>query len=502
MICRMPIDYEEWEKSDYESYFQWRTRSLEALNKGITPRASELATEIGIREGQSYSFWRAGNGPTGRLENLVTLFDKVVVPIFPYRSRDAFARVHNGLRPADLISILKSAPDKFVVVITGDHKGFERLGFYDAFFEACRSDSLYGRLPQKIIASVPALMHEILCRRLASESGIRFDAGTNWQRKVLERFPEYSLDAANNEIEEIITWNPRSWADYIGKQPQAPKMTKSWARTALLNLRVGGFNSLAQSLKQSSKALCDPALTIELLECSESYLLGPVTARLCGFCNYSMRDLERMAFLRILPLGRRQLERMKMMIYRILFNSPAARSVQTVQEHKMNIFIPKNQATRANLDALNNLITIYEGNRELARRMSEYRQRAVEGDLGKAIDMYGKIGEVIQKTYNQEIKQWHATEKVGRIAKGSVAAGVTVLSELGKILASELPAQWRLTLSAAIEYVKSKAADWLRTLDSKSVVDVMLDTKNWTWYEKGVPYLLWKTEGRSDRQSD
>jgi len=487
----MPIDYDQWDKNDVESTKEYGSRSLEVLERGEKLRLFDLAREVGIKEGESYTLWRGEKSGylSMRLANLVSYYDKVIIPLQPCPTTEAFAHGY-GIRPVQLIEVLEKNPEKFAVTITASPIHFKPQGFYDDFFEACKSEKLYGQLPQNIGFKISHLQLARTYILLACNAGI--PPIESWQDEVQRRFPEYNLESIKSEVDQTAGYNAKLWREYAVNQYLTPDIVSSMTSTALFHLRVFGFDALANNILEISKKLRNPVLAGVLLGESDRYLLGPVTEQLCGFSNYTLEDLENMAFFGLLPFERVKLEDAR----RILLNSPVVRSPLTIPEYKTTLIMPEHEVTHTDFEVLNKLIELSERNRDLTRRIGEYRQSAVEGDLGRAFVAFQKAGEAIEEQYSRELEEWHRKEKKGRLVKGSLAGGVTVLSAVGSILTAVAnnSLEWRLAISAAIALAGERAKRWLGKIDPETVAEAIWDVKNWAWYEKGIPYLLWKTE--------
>jgi hypothetical protein len=81
-------------------------------------------------------------------------------------------------------------------------------------------------------------------------------------------------------------------------------------------------------------------------------------------------------------------------------------------------------------------------------------------------------------------------EKTAKLATWFMTGGATILSDVALVLQQGLPLEWKLVIMLFKDMLGFSGA---KELDAKRIVEWTYDTRQWPWYEKGVPYLYWRT---------
>jgi hypothetical protein len=411
--------------------------------------------------------------------NLATHYNKIIIPVDLFKSRMDFQR-NTGMSPENLGELLKSNSDRYLPAIAGAPKSFERVGYYDDLFRTCHR--LYGHYPPNLEYRVNRFQNGFILASMAAHAMIPQSATR--MDETLRRFPELDLDyIAKVEVEELTGYEKKQLHDLSREWGQTPQDMKGIFVSNLFCLNNFGYGGLTAFMLNLHRRCRDLGLLFDILNSYRKYLVQPIETG-GSWANYDAEDLEDMAFLRVLPLLNTDIEQLKEENQRLYLNSPGARSVVTLSDHKMNIFLRGGDDVRT----LNKVWEIAEKHKRETEILAEYKLLAGSGKLKDAVRAFNKATQVCGQI-GDEIEFWQREETRAKLAAYCIRGGVLMLSDIGLYLAQGIPAGWRL----AIGLVKDVSA-WLGVkLDPKRIVEWAYDVpiSKWPWYEKGIPYLYW-----------
>ena len=481
------VDYRAWEQQDLGKTIEVTDKAYEQLLAGRKVDPYSLFPEFHLAPDDRIAMWYAAGGtsragdPVAKLANLATHYDRILIPIHPHPTKhDAEERM--GISWETVVELIKANSDKYIPVLTFHPRRYEGLSFYDGMFETCRT--LYGHYPPFSMLRVNRLQTMFACTILADLEKI--PQGPARMLEALRANPEIDLlHVIDSEVKGLIGPDRTQLYDLSARYRMEPRLVEQALATHLTSLRAYGFGELARLIITIFQRDRQIRGFDEQLHACYHYLVGPIATALGGFQNYSVDDLAIMAFLRILPLMKTDINELREQNERVLLNSPGARSAITMEGYRMNVFLKGGD----DLGTLNKLWELSESHKREMKILNEYRQLVSVGKLKEAVTAFSKAGEVCSQI-GDEIRFWKREEKYAKFLTYSVRGGVMFLSDLGLFLAPGLPSEWRL----AISLVKD-VATWLGvSLDPKRIVEWAYDVPvgRWPWYQKGLPYLYWR----------
>ena len=485
----MVVNYEDWDEQDVKRNHEQIRKALDELSRGRIVSPLFLCPELGITSEDRFTLWHPPGSPDDlttypqtNLANLAMHYNKILVPISVYQSKQDFEHCY-AMRLEDLVEQLKANRDKYVPVLAARPNNYRSQGFYDEVFESCRQ--VYGQYPPFPTLRVQFLQ-DLSAKSVAATQHNITKSGA-WLDEVSRRCPELDLDyVEHTEVGDLIVGDRRGLENLARDWRVDPVVVKKHMATCLLSLRTFGHGNLVKFLLDLQKANQDLYVFYELVRNYRDYLVGPVEAELGGFGNYTTWDLERMVFLRVLPLKRQDIARLTQENrQRLYLNCPGARSPVTLEGYRMNVFLGDGNDAAT----LNKIWEISESYKNQTKILAEYRSYIASRRLPDAQKAFEKAGKVFGQI-SQEIEAWRGAERGTRLAVYSISGGAMILSNLALILGG-LPTEWKLVITLFKDIM---AFLGIKELDPKKLVDLIYGVKNWPWYEKGVPYLYWKQE--------
>jgi hypothetical protein len=482
----MTVDYVEWESTEKKTGFESARKILEDLAKERDVRLTSLFPEFKLKPEDTFTTWAPPGNPGAKLSNpqanlgnLVTLYNRILVPIHCHPSKQDFA-YRNAMSLEDLTQLLKENPSNYIPIAMAHANDYRASGFYDDLLQTCRD--LYGHYPVPV---VDRSMRFQKLRFVAAKAAMERRAIPI--EDLIQRFPDIDIGwVQQNVIDQIARRDVKGLDIASSLQAIAPLDAKRIMATAIVNLRIHGHEDLVKFVLENFGGRFD-VLTYVLLPYAR-FLVEPTSLDIGGFGNYTTEDLEIMAFLRVLPLVAKDLRDLDKTNLKLLFNSPGARSTVNLESYKMRVFLKGGD----DINTLNQLVGFAEHHKKETRVMSEYKQFIAAGKLGEATEAIRKSGEVY-KQISEEVMQLAKKEKTAKLATYSMTGGATILSDLALVLQQGLPLEWKLVIMLFKDLFGSRIKD----MDPKRVVEWIYDSRQWPWYEKGIPYLYWKAVGSS-----
>jgi hypothetical protein len=478
----MTIDYDEWTRTENAIGKESIRKCFEELSSGREVRLTSLCPEFEIKTEDTYTTWAPpsspeakANNPATNLGNLVTLYNKILLPIHPHSTKQDFALM-NTTSLEDLILLLKGNPNNYIPILMSDPNDYRVAGIYDDLFETCQD--LYGHYPVNV-GSRSATFQTLSF--IAAKGAIK--GGTIRLEEQMKRFPNIDHNwVLLNEVNEIASRDVEGLRLMSEFQAMDPLMTKRSLATAITDLRVYGHEDLVKFVLDNFSG--NLFALGRILICYDAHLVQPSSHGLGGFKNYTTGHLETMAFLRVLPLISKDVKELDKKNLRLLFNSPGARSTVSLQNYKMQVFLKGGD----DVNTLNELAKFGERHKKELKRMSEYREFVAQGKLGEATEVLRKSSEVYGQI-SEEVRELAKKEKTAKLATYSMTGGATILSDVALVLWQGLPLEWKLVIMLFKDMLGFSGA---KELDAKRIVEWVYDIQQWPWYEKGIPYLYWR----------
>ncbi|MEM2928044.1 MAG: hypothetical protein QXP60_03670 [Nitrososphaerota archaeon] len=322
-----------------------------------------------------------------------------------------------------LIKVIKDNPNRYIPVIIGSPINYKKAGFYDDFFEVCQR--IYGQYPISLPYILLRIKGSLILRMYASHEKI--PPGPRWMEETLQKFPKFDLKyILNKELKSIFDENKEQLFHIACISRLSEEDIKVSMATRLCSLRIfeyNGFANIALNIYNKTK---DFKLLDSLISIYYYYLIHPIKF-LGAFQNYTINDLKAMAFLRAISLKGSDILNLRDR-FRMIVNSPAARTFITLPSYKMSTFLEKS----TDIKTLNKIYEIAERHKKETKELANYRKMIAEGNLNDALLSFKKM-ELVYKQISDEIKGWKRREK---IAEGSIEAGAIILSEILTILSN------------------------------------------------------------------
>ncbi len=485
----MVIEYDEWNRFELQQAAEACGKANEKASKGEKITPTSMIAETNLMEDDVYSLWLppgllgAGsyNPLTTSLANLLTTYQKVIVPIPVFSTKSDF-EASCMISVDKLTRIFEENEDRYVPIIGAAPINYKPMAFYEPLFAACKR--VYGYYPP--FASFRIDQFQLLQARAALAASTAITRA-NWQEQIRQSFPEFEMDYVRNvEVEDLLADKLVSLHALSIARGTTVDNVRSELATNIIALRAYGHVELTKFLLQSYyPKYPDLQHLYLLLHDYQSYLIQPLNGGLGGFSNYASDDLEVMAFLRVLPIKGKSMHEIERENMRLIMNSPAARSSLTIDEFKMQVFLRGGD----DVNVLNSLSDFAERHKKEIRAMAEYRKCIATADLSQATEQFRTAGEGFAQL-GEEIKELVRTTKLAKLGVCAVRGGVTFLTGTATyFLGQNLPPEWRPVvagLSSVAALLSSK------DYDPKKLIEWVYDTRVWPWYEKGVPYLYWK----------
>jgi hypothetical protein len=478
----MTVNYKDWEDSDRRVLSELGTPLFARAGKGDKIRLLDFYPEFDIKEGETFTVWfpnkLAYPSPANNLANLAIHYNKIVIPIFGYKNRQDFENIY-GMAVDNLAEIFEQGYDKFLPLVTQAPSEYATYGYCDKLFDSIQR--LRGKYPPHMIRT-SMFQRDLTLRVMANNEGIPQTEG--WTQIALNKFPELDLQRVRNiEVKQIA--DPKQLYSLAREQMFDSHEIERILASTIVDLRAFGYDKLTGFLTDRLyKKYGDLSLLYSLLLEYRKYLVDPLTLQLGGFCNYSISNLEEMAFLRLLPLVNKDLKKLDKTNYELFLNSPGARSSVSLRGYNMTVFLRGGD----DINTLNDIAEFAERHKKETTKLSEYRQLISEGKLSAAGDALRRAGEVYTQI-GEEVKQLEKTEKRAKLGTYAISGGANVLSDMALYFSEGIPAEWKLVIAL---FKDIPSALGIRNIDPKRVVDLLYDVKGRPWYERGVPYLFWR----------
>ncbi len=483
----MAIEYDEWNRFELQQTVEACEKANEKASRGEKITPTSMVPETNLKEDDVYTLWLPpglfGAGscdlPTTSLANLLTTYQKVIVPI-PVFSTESDFESSCSMSVGKLIRIFEDNRDRYVPIIAAAPINYKPMAFYEPLFATCKR--LYGYYPPFTAFRIDKFQ---LSQALAALTGSNAITHPNWQ--IRQSFPEFEMHHVRNvEVEDLLAGKVASMQALSTARGTTADNVRSELATNIIALRAYGHVELTKFLLQSYyPKYPDLHHLYQLLHDYQSYLIQPLNGCLGGFSNYASEDLELMAFLRVLPIEGKSINELEQANMRLLMNSPAARSSLTIDEFKTQVFLRGGD----DVNTLNSLAEFAERHKKEIRAMAEYRRYIATANLSQATEQFRTASEGFAQL-GEEIKELARTTRLAKLGVYAVRGGVTFLTGTAMYLVGQnLPSEWRSVvagLSSVATLLSSK------DYDPKKLIEWVYDTRVWPWYEKGVPYLYWK----------
>jgi hypothetical protein len=492
--CRVTVDYDEWKSAEQRVTEESIVKCSKELARRREIRLTSLFPEFGLKAEDNYTMWRPPGSPelkqldpTGNLGNLLVHYNKILVPINHYRSKQDFENFY-AMSIEELTQCLKENPSNYVPLVGASGEIYKAAGFYDDLLQTCRG--LYGHYP----VHAPfrsSKFHELLS--MITKSVLKGDTFREPSEALRARFPELDIRwILDKEVDQIVSRDPEELRSLSNAMRVQSDHAKDNLASLILSLRSCGYDDLVKFLLDGFHRGHTNLLTLhEILFQYRTFLVQPVSESVGGFENYTTQHLENMAFLRILPLRAKDLKNLDTANMRLLCNAPGARSAVNLQSYKMQVFLRGGD----DVNTLNELAKFGERHKKELKRMSEYREFVARGHLRDAGEALRRSGEVYAQI-GEEVEELTKKEKTAKLATWFMTGGATMLSDAALVLYQGLPSGWQLVMMLFKDLLGSRIKD----IDPKRIVELIYDTRQWPWYEKGIPYLYWKaSDSRSSR---
>ncbi len=478
----MTVNYKDWETIDRHNLSIAGSPLFDEASKGERINPLDLYPEFDIQKEETYTQWfptkLAEISPANNLANLALHYNKVIIPIFGYKSRNDFEDIY-GMSVENLSEIFERRPEKFLPAVTQHPLEYEAYGYCDKLFNVIHK--VRGTYPPFLIRG-SFFQRDLTLQVAARREGIIQTAG--WTELLLSKFPELDVDQIRDIEIKRIADSAQMYSVARDQKFELADLERAMAST-VFELRSFGYGTLTGFLiDKFHKEYSNLDLLYHLLIDYRKYLIDPLTQQLGGFGNYTIADLERMAFLRVLPLVSKDLRRLDQINYSLFLNSPGARSPVSLGSHKMAVFLRGGE----DVNTLNDLVDFAERHKKETRIMSEYRQLIAEGKLPAAADAFRRAGEVYTQI-GEEVKQLEKAQRRAKFATYAISGGATVLSDAALYYSEGIPPEWKLVIAMFKDILNFLG---IKNIDPKRIVDLMYDAKGWPWYQRGVPYLFWR----------
>ncbi|MEM2178219.1 MAG: hypothetical protein QW272_05305 [Candidatus Methanomethylicaceae archaeon] len=473
----MVVDYKNWEKHEFERFIEIGERISDKLEKGEKISFTSLVPELNLNPSDHYTIWSIPGKPETKqidpicnLENLTLLYNKIMIPIYLYPSKQDF-EYRYAMSFETLIEEIKNNPNRYIpILVAFPLTDYKKAGFYNALFKICQE--IYGQYPTPLYLRSTSV--KLYLRITPHEKTLS-------NKEILQKFSKFHFNyILNKELKTVFDRNEEAIFCIAYKYHSSKEIIKRYTVSDLQGLRIFEYEEYANIVLDIYNKTKNFELLYFLLRLYNRYLISPINS-LGAFQNYRMDDLEAMTFLRIIPLEKTDILNLRDR-FRMIANSPATRSFITLPSYKMNVFL--NRIT--DIKTLNKIHEIAERHKKETKELANYRKMIAEGNLNEALLSFKKM-ELVYKQISDEIKEWQQREK---IAEWSIEAGTTILSGIPTIL-SNIPSEWKLVI---LIFTNLLAKFLKKKLDPKSIVESIYDVKSWPWYEKGIPYLYWKCE--------
>jgi hypothetical protein len=478
----LSVDYKEWNRADALTSQESAQRYVNELTKGRSAGIFSLFPEFNIEPNDLYTFWQPPGSPSAKerhpqsnLANLVTQYNRIFVPIERAPSRQLLERRY-AMSLDVLTSLLRDNPDTYIPILAKKPFTFEAAGFYDKLFRTCHD--MYGYYPpfpgNRTNLAQTQLALFVKTGNLISQTDLP---------TALREFPEYDFE--NICRREILNLTGAAGLHIL--RTEYGLDTKSVVEvlaTAIQGLRVWGHEDLVRFLLNDFYSQYhNPLMLSELLLDYDRYLVHPINSFLGGFANYDTRDLERMAFLRVLPLMKKQIRALEKENFKLIFNSPGARSAITVENCKAKMFLKGGH----DVNTLHTLSEFADRHKGQTEQLSEFRQFILSRDLVSAANSFAK-SKAIYTAISAEVNDLAKKEHRMKRATYSLAGGALLLGDLA-LYSQGLPPEWKLVVAMFKDAVSFFG---LKNLNPKKIVELLCDLRDNPWYERGVPFLYWR----------
>lgn len=482
-VCALSVDYDEWNRADVETSREEAQRYVNELAKGRMVDLSSLFPEFHIEPNDLYTFWQPPGSPGAKerhpesnLANLVTHYNRIFVPIQRELGRQQFE--YRCAMPLDVLtSLLRDNPQTYIPILANNPDSFKAAGFYDKIFRTCYDT--YGHYPPLL-----GLRTNLVQTQLALSVRTGTQCNQSELLPTLQKFPEY--DHVKIRTREVPNLNHDGELSITCKKYGLDVQTfVTSIATTIQSLRVSGHEDLVRFLMNDFYLQYHDLLMLsELLFDYDRYLVHPIDSFLGGFANYDSSDLERMAFLRVLPLMKKQTKALEKENFKLLFNSPGARSAITVESCKIKMFLKGGD----DVNTLHSLSDFAERHKSDTKRLFDFRQSISSGNLASAADSFSKSKEIYAQI-SKEVSNLAKKQRRIKAAVYSLAGGVILLGDLALFSQGGFPPEWKPVITVFKDIVNFVG---LKNLNPKKIVELMCNMREKPWYEGGVPFLYWR----------
>ena len=471
-----------------EEFFQKDVELLKkahlALSKGgKVDILSDLYPEFKDLKGKSYCYLlpagsldRAERKLTSNLNCLLNsrAFEYIIVPLNYYSSKELFCYRYGlskdrGSRISydQFLSLINQGTVKIIhasspKVLKGD--------YYDRISRQCEISGYSP--PSYVRLNVLAMNLKILT--LAQVEDISPEG--DWFETILKLHPELNPKLVVKEFTPGLNIKTRK---AIAKffMMEDPSYVENFLATKMHSFRVLGLERLANLANRCFER--DAFFGAFITYLYNKYLVNPLTIGLMGYSNYSLSDIEGMAFLRLIP---RDLE----WVWKdLLSESPLCSSVATKP-------LEYDYATLTG-DELLNYIEKQPGD-ELQKNLLSLDQSLNSLDNSSVMQKFQRIDELISEQYQKEISKLKSYK---RITQGAINIGRTFFSITEKladlfttIAVGSGKIEW-LPFTAGAALASKEFSDRIRSIEPKDVVNSLVSRKL-IFRGTGLPHILWK----------
>lgn len=471
----MSIDFEGMYNEECRRLEDIADKAIEKTLKGEHVSILSLI-DIDIDEGNSYTIWippGSGKGklkyPYANLENLIPLYDKIIIPINCYEK--SVFEICYAMKINDLANLLKNYQYKFKPILIEMPNRYKGLGL-DPIFKA------HERIPFAVF-TFTGVMH---CLNLISEGKEFFEVG-RWKELIAKR-PDLDINYIVREVRELVNINPERWkalADELGVELETLILHHA---TNIFNLRNLGYSQIVNICHSIAKLIRNPRVGYDLCCDCYYYLVAPLAGALGGFTNYSGENLEEMAFLHVLPTEAKEL---KDKLTELLEYSPASRSLIVDMLSEIKALL--NSGT--DMDTIMKLLEIAEDYSEIPKATREFKFKINMWDLDLAYNSYNNLKLILEEQYNRELNEQYRKGKVkGKITDYLATLGFTAITTFPSM--KSIPSKWKLIISMLEDQIRKVLNLSIEKLNIDVVVSNLPHLKPWPLSQNTMPYMVWK----------
>ena len=476
----------EWAEEDMEKGNELVAKCLEKLIDGKPINMiPDLLPELKSLKNKSYTCLRepldplvAEQDPTANLNSLLAsnFYHNVVVQLDPQPNRKMFEYAFGLAKDkgskitfGKFKELIQSG--KLQVVLNQSPVNYSK-SFYKEIFKVCEKQ---GYFPPYSAYRIDALMYSLKLGSLAQIKGISPKKGL--RAAVLKTSPEYDLVECQKEIAKLFDERNLEQIRKIMVRSDTKSVLK-FASTRLWALRAYGFEHIADLALHCINV--GKVFGFKVLHSYDLYLIAPLRASLQGFSNYTLDDIRKMFFLRVIP------EEFATIWDELLESSPGSSSIAGPQLLMNTVELSG--------DELLSFIDRHP-EEELKQNVVGVNEALSRFDPLMAMKRFSKVDEIITERVNKEIQSLRGKRKISswmlRLGRSLVASTMAGLSGLTGFMMSVGQFQWLPAILLSIGIGKQIEGKLKRTKPE----DLMKWwSRTWPFEDPGLPFILWQHE--------